>query len=29
MAHSGTNFGFYAGGNYDKDRDIMPDIDKL
>ncbi|HAY3536226.1 TPA: beta-galactosidase [Elizabethkingia anophelis] len=26
MTHSGTNFGFYAGGNYDKDHDIMPDI---
>lgn len=26
MVHGGTNFGFTAGANYDKDHDIQPDI---
>ncbi len=26
MVHGGTNFGFWAGANYDKDHDIQPDL---
>lgn len=26
MVHGGTNFGFYAGANYDKEHDIQPDL---
>ncbi len=26
MVHGGTNFGFTSGANYDKKRDIQPDL---